>query len=219
MLFVDNVKQTMSVSQCYVCFVDLPLDHTHQCSLHPVCCGTQLLKPGQCVMVCGRECELVKGKVWYVAVRIVDSFGVVGCKVGIVKVLADQLHTVCNRQGTVSQILRRDYKNKEANVTKIWNEVTSRGKMLPIKFGASVHASSAGKDATQDMVHDMRGVAVVTFSDANRKFLPVVSKKYGYLVPNPKLTIDHTTNMYRVVGRPKEAVIELDSSDAEEFVD
>lgn len=120
-------------------------------------------------------------------VFLLDSFGRPRCKVGYAKTLADQAHTIGNRVGVVSQLLRRATDKEKDNYIVVIDEWKKRDVKLPFRPGRSTHASSTA--TTIEMVKDMKGMAVVTFVDGVGSPLPVLDKNLGYLMPNPSTEI------------------------------
>ena len=102
------------VRSCHICYVDKPLDDNMMCEAHPDGCG-KALEVHDIVVCDASECELVEGKIYYIAARMVvtiEDNGKVdtrkGCKVGIIKCLFNQLHLFAHRVGLVVSIERQD---------------------------------------------------------------------------------------------------------------
>ena len=62
------------------------------------------VEEGSLVVVDASECELVHGRIWYIAARTVTKEGQKSCKVGYVKCLFNQVHLVAYRVGIVTEI-------------------------------------------------------------------------------------------------------------------
>ena len=112
------------VKYANVLFISQPdLDQNMKCNSHPGGCGWSL-EDGDICRVDAGECQLIKGRIWNVAVRAVydpDDKGNIqlGCKVGIVRVLYNQLHLVANRTGTITMLCHGP--NKKSNTQNLQN--------------------------------------------------------------------------------------------------
>ena len=102
------------VRRCHICYLDKPFDTNMCCDKHTDGCGKSLVM-GTPVVCDATECELIEGKIYYIAartVRIVDEDGEresrKGCKVGVVKCLFNQLHLFAHRVGLVVRIMKQD---------------------------------------------------------------------------------------------------------------
>lgn len=98
-----------------VIFISNPLDDNMSCVIHQKGCGQHLKLNDLCKVDAG-ECQLIKGRLWNVAVRHVGDPDnknnmQLGCKVGIVRVMYDQLHLGGNRFGIISMIAHCPNKN------------------------------------------------------------------------------------------------------------
>ena len=96
------------VKYANVLFISQWQDENMKCKQHTGGCGWDLSEGDICRVDAG-ECQLIKGRIWNVAVRALydpDEKGNIqlGCKVGIVRVLYNQLHLVANRTGTISML-------------------------------------------------------------------------------------------------------------------
>ena len=74
-----------------------------KCDQHKNGCG-RTLKTCMTVVVDATECELVEGKIYYIAARVVTDDARKSCKIGIVKCLFDQVHLFAHRVGIVTEI-------------------------------------------------------------------------------------------------------------------
>ena len=76
--------------------MDKPQDNNGRCTEHKAGCGVDV-NDGCLCKVDARECQLIKGMVWQVSVRRIDSKGIVQCKIGVTRVLWYDLKLVGNR--------------------------------------------------------------------------------------------------------------------------
>eukprot|EP00956_Cyclotella_meneghiniana_P017956 scaffold29650_cov44-Cyclotella_meneghiniana.AAC.1 len=105
---MSSHPEVAMVKYVNVIFISTPLDTNMSCKIHPGGCGWAL-NYGRPVKVDAGECQLIKGRIWNVAVRefsgVDEKHNVtLGCKVGIVRVLYNQLHLVANRSGIITHI-------------------------------------------------------------------------------------------------------------------
>ena len=80
--------------------MDKPQDKNGKCTLHKDGCGIHV-KDGVLCKVDARECQLVKGMIWQVSVCMIDSKGIVQCKIGVTRILWYDLKLVGNRIGVI----------------------------------------------------------------------------------------------------------------------
>lgn len=112
---MNDHPQVKLVKYVNVIFTTHPLDDNMRCGEHRDGCGRQLVEGDICKVDAG-ECQLIKGRVWNVAVKWVDPPDEkdnikTSCKVGIVRVMYDQLHLVGNRHGMISTVAQGPVKN------------------------------------------------------------------------------------------------------------
>lgn len=93
-------------------YIHDPFDSNMKCNQHPNGCGRELLKKGTVVVCDARECEYVRGGVYYVAARCVDHEGNRTCKVGVFKCLFNQLNIIAHRVGMVVDTQEERGENK-----------------------------------------------------------------------------------------------------------
>ena len=96
-------------------YIHDPFDSNMKCDQHPNGCGQELLKRGTVVVCDARECEFVRGGVYYVAARYVDEKGKMTCKVGVFKCLFNQLNLIAHRVDGI--ILDTHEERHEKNTT------------------------------------------------------------------------------------------------------
>ena len=82
-------------------YIHDPFDSNMKCTKHPNGCGREMLHKGTVVVCDARECEYIRGGVYYVAARCVDRKGNRTCKVGVFKCLFNQLNIIAHRVGIV----------------------------------------------------------------------------------------------------------------------
>ena len=106
-----NDELVRMVTSCYVCFLDKPIDNNMTCSNHSSGCGKSVVR-GDLIVCDASECELVEGKVYYIAarrVKVSEKREVEKeCKVGIVKCLFNQLNLFAHRVGVVVDIQKKE---------------------------------------------------------------------------------------------------------------
>ena len=95
-------------------YIHDPFDSNIKCEKHPNGCGRELLKRGTVVVCDARECEYIRGGVYYVAARCVDCKGNKTCKVGVFKCLFNQLNIIAHRVGMVVAT-QEERENKNTN--------------------------------------------------------------------------------------------------------
>ena len=100
--FIRN-NQVRMMDYAWVCFLKNPIDENMTCADHINGCGFGV-EEGSLVVVDASECELVHGRIWYIAARTVTKEGQKSCKVGYVKCLFNQVHLVAHRVGIVIEI-------------------------------------------------------------------------------------------------------------------
>ena len=120
---MSNHPETSLVKYVNVIFISTTLDKNMSCNIHPGGCGWAL-NYGRPVMVDAGECQLIKGRIWNVAVRemsaVDDKHNItLGCKIGIVRVLYNQLHLVGNRTGMITSISHKP--EKKSNTQNLQN--------------------------------------------------------------------------------------------------
>jgi hypothetical protein len=134
-----------------------PLDKNGYCVGHPDGCGTHLTI-GSLVKVDGSVCQFVGGLWWTSVVRL-NSDGYRTCYVGVTKTFFNELGLVCNRVGTISEIV---YYEDEG---KIKVTVNARGTHRSPVVKNSKDARVAKAPSTLDMARECHGYAVMTFID------------------------------------------------------
>lgn len=96
-------SQVRMIPHCLISFVANPIDENMKCAAHPTGCGKQL-EVGDTVIVDATECQLVQGKVYYIAARKINDDGQRSCKIGYVKCLFNQVHLFAHRVGVITSI-------------------------------------------------------------------------------------------------------------------
>ena len=102
------------VQSSLVTFVGHPIDTNMSCKEHPNGCG-KVLAAGDIVVCDAHECEFVKGGIYFIAARILDSEGHKSCKVGLFKCLFHQVNLIAHRVGKVVKI---EQEGKSKNTTQ-----------------------------------------------------------------------------------------------------
>eukprot|EP00956_Cyclotella_meneghiniana_P036904 scaffold132185_cov61-Cyclotella_meneghiniana.AAC.1 len=120
---MTHLAEVRMVKFANVLFISQPQDENMKCNRHPGGCGWDLAENDICRVDAG-ECQLIKGRIWNVAVRALydaDEKGNIqlGCKVGIVRVLYNQLHLVANRTGTITMLCHGP--NKKSSTINLQN--------------------------------------------------------------------------------------------------
>lgn len=200
--------------------------------MHDDGCGKHL-RPGNLVFIDAGDSEFVKGMIWFIGVYLLDEYLRKGCKVGIMKALPFQMHLYGNRVASVSQVLRRNYDQTDQHSITVWDtsgrenfllarqparkEKDSKKSTQPPSKVEQTTLVDPQNSPTMEMVGDMRGMAVVTFADGDRKHPPVVHETLGYLIPSPSVYIGPSTfsnrgdTEYLDLGGGDEDSDELDS--------
>eukprot|EP00956_Cyclotella_meneghiniana_P020516 scaffold36341_cov43-Cyclotella_meneghiniana.AAC.2 len=120
---MSNHHEVSLVKFVNVIYTSTPLDDNMHCNIHPGGCGWAL-NYGRCCKVDAGECQLIKGRIWNVAVRemsaVDDKHNItLGCKIGVVRVLYNQLHLVGNRTGMITSISHKP--EKKSNTQNLQN--------------------------------------------------------------------------------------------------
>ena len=135
-----QTTQAKQISEVPIGYISRPINDLFRCEIHPDGCGRHL-KPGALVLIDGSSCYYKDGQ-WLItasSVNVVgdpkdDSCGLRrSCRVGLVKVLCNQVNLFANRYAIVTKLKKNtsdDPKLLETSIERVESQ-TLDGKELP----------------------------------------------------------------------------------------